>query len=136
MAGAWLTLTANVGTGPNLMRTYQAVSNPIEFERTIPSLSSRPVNLRHYKELNGMADGAQQATAISGCSACLIVSRKCVMNWPQMRYLVRADLRCGGRRRGVLVKEKKYEEQTDGNGWVGWGGCVGGGGGDDPCLCG
>src|SRR5260370_28864075 len=46
-----------------------------------------------------------------------------------MRYLVRADLR-GGRRCGVLVKEKKYEEQTEGNGWIGWGVCCGHGGGD------
>ena len=36
-----------------------------------------------------------------------------------MRYLVRADFR-GGRRGGVLGKEKEYEDQTEGKGWIGW----------------
>ena len=43
------------------------------------------------------------------------------MNWPPMRYLVRADFRDSGRQCGVLGKENRYDEQTEGKGSIGWG---------------
>ena len=49
-----------------------------------------------------------------------------------MRYLVRADLRgaADGDGESFPAKEKKYEEQTEGNGWIDWGVRCGHGGDD------